>query len=106
MARWDYVQLARTAITEMLDQHHAVVWPEVEARAADVAWASNPVPVNPHWLTTARQRLVADMYCETEAKALKAIEKLRRANRAEFSDDDLTQLKAAAALLERLAEKL
>lgn len=57
MARYDYLALARAALTEMLDEHHAVVWPEVEARASDERWRDHPVPLDPHWMTTARREL-------------------------------------------------
>lgn len=53
-----YVELGETAIRGMLDEHHAVVWPEIEARAADRTWGELPYPVDPHHLTTARSRLL------------------------------------------------
>src|SRR5262245_1118721 len=44
----------------MLSEHHAVVWPEIEARAADRIWGELPYPVDPHHLTTASSRLIRE----------------------------------------------
>jgi hypothetical protein len=55
-----YVDLGETAIRQMLREHHAVVWPEIEARAADRVWGDLPYAVDPHHLTTARSNLLAD----------------------------------------------
>lgn len=54
----DYEDRAVEVVVSMLEQEHAVVWPEVEAKAADVRWAGQQVGINPHHLTTARKRLI------------------------------------------------
>jgi hypothetical protein len=43
-----YTVLARAAILELLDQQHAVVWPEVEARLAEQPWRDLSGGLNPH----------------------------------------------------------
>ncbi len=49
--------LGRKAILELLEEEHAAVWLEVEAKVADHAWHSLRRPVQPHHLTTARTQL-------------------------------------------------
>ena len=44
----------------MLNELHVVVWPEIEARAADRAWGELPSSIDPHHLTTARAHLLRD----------------------------------------------
>lgn len=52
-----YVRLGMEAITQMVDQEHAVVWSEVEAKAADRAWPGVGRRVDPHNLSAARLAL-------------------------------------------------
>lgn len=54
----DYVVLGRRAILELLDQQHAVVWQEAEARIADAAWPTIGHRIEPHHLSTARRDLL------------------------------------------------
>ena len=57
----DYPALGRTAIAELLDQEHAVVWSEVEAKLTDRRWPTLPAGVmriDPHHLSTARHDLL------------------------------------------------
>lgn len=53
-----YVDLGVNAIWELLEEEHAVVMPEIEAKISEEAYGSSPVPVDPHHLTTARKQLV------------------------------------------------
>jgi hypothetical protein len=55
-----YVRLAKRAIREFLDESHASVSPEMEARFSDMQWKTLPYPIDPHHVTTARAELVAE----------------------------------------------
>lgn len=60
MDRRGYVDLGKTAIVLLLEQQHAAVWPEIEAKIADQPWPGMRYPIDPHHLTTARQELHRD----------------------------------------------
>jgi hypothetical protein len=60
VAAVDYVDLGRQAIVGILLDQHAVVWPEIESRAADRVWGGLSSPVNPHVLTEAKRELLRD----------------------------------------------
>jgi hypothetical protein len=53
----DYQALAVRAIRGILEQEHAVVWNEVEARASERSWADLPSRIDPHHLTNARRAM-------------------------------------------------
>ena len=53
-----YVNLGVNAIWELLEEEHAVVMPEIEAKISEEAYGSSPLPVDHHHLTTARKQLV------------------------------------------------
>jgi hypothetical protein len=55
-----WIDLAKRVIVEIIDEQHAVVWPEIEARAADFQWSTSPRLIQPHVLTEARKRLRRD----------------------------------------------
>lgn len=52
-----YDRWAVHAAEEMVAIEHAMVWAEVEAKAADQAWGSLPRHIDPHHLTNARHQL-------------------------------------------------
>lgn len=52
-----WVELGKETILRLLQDEHAVVWPEVEAKIADRAYPPNVRPIQPHHLTSARQEL-------------------------------------------------
>jgi hypothetical protein len=52
-----YVDLGRQAILNLLDREHALVWLEVEAKAADHVLAGFATTIDPHHLTQARREL-------------------------------------------------
>lgn len=53
----EYTARAVVMIRTILDEHHAVVPPEMEARIAEGKFASSPGNINPHHITTALQSL-------------------------------------------------
>ncbi|MHA6631892.1 hypothetical protein ACU61A_41220 [Pseudonocardia sichuanensis] len=53
----EYVERAATAIHRVLDEHHAVVHSELEARIAEAEFADSPNNINPHHITTALRDL-------------------------------------------------
>ena len=55
-----YIRLGVEAIKQMLSQEHALVWSEVEAKAADQRWEGVASRVDPHNLSAARVRLRAE----------------------------------------------
>lgn len=55
----DWVALGWRAILQILDDEHAVVWPEVEARLSDTIPRGFSHRIDPHHLTTARRQLRA-----------------------------------------------
>jgi hypothetical protein len=58
MRRPTNIELAKEAILELLDAHHATVWPEVEARLAEQPWRHLKRGINPHMLLKARGSLL------------------------------------------------
>lgn len=58
MTPQQYVGLARTAILAVLDDQHAAVGMELEARIADRPHPSVGLPINPHHISTAYQGLL------------------------------------------------
>jgi hypothetical protein len=52
-----YIQLGVDAIMQMVAQEHALIWSEVEAKAADRRWEGVGRRVDPHNLSAARLRL-------------------------------------------------
>lgn len=56
----DYEGIAYEAIPKLLLTEHAVVWNELEAKLAERAVTGTKDGINPHHLTAARRRLVAD----------------------------------------------
>lgn len=54
-----YARWAAQAVEEIVTSEHAVVWTEVEAKAADRVWATIPGHVDPHHLTNARHDLAS-----------------------------------------------
>lgn len=55
-----YDALAFAAVRELIEQELAVVWHEVEAKLAERHHAGAPRGINPHHLTNARRRLLAE----------------------------------------------
>lgn len=53
----EYVARATAMIKQILDEHHAVVHPEIEARVAEGEFASSTRNVDPHHITTALRTL-------------------------------------------------
>lgn len=53
----DYVERAAAAIERTLDEHHAVVHPELEARIAEGEYSDSKNNINPHHITTALRDL-------------------------------------------------
>lgn len=53
----DYVARARTRILDLLDEHLAVVHPELEARIAEGYFRKSPQNIDPHHVTTALREL-------------------------------------------------
>ena len=51
--------MAEQALVELVNVEEAVLWREAEAKIADSRWNSVPRAINPHHLTTARQKLIA-----------------------------------------------
>jgi len=62
----EYEALAAEVVVAVLQAEHAVLASELEAKAADVRWRSHGLPLNPHHLWAARQRLLADGVIEAE----------------------------------------
>jgi len=62
-----YVDQGRHALIELLEQEHAAVWAEVQAKIADEVWPTLPNHVEPHHLTTVRRKLIADEIIEEVA---------------------------------------
>ena len=60
----DYVALARKAITALLDQEHAAVWPEIEAKCADTPFPGIGTRLDPHVLSAARRQLLSSNVIE------------------------------------------
>src|SRR5680860_1686156 len=56
----DYLGLGIQALRELLNEHLAAPWREVEARISDNRWTSVPLAIQPHVLTRARQFLRAE----------------------------------------------
>jgi hypothetical protein len=54
--RW-WVDLGKETIVRLLENEHAAVWPEIEAKAADRTYPGNTRRIQPHHLTTARKEL-------------------------------------------------
>lgn len=50
-----WIDLGKESIVRLLENEHAVVWPEVEAKLADRAYYPNTRPIQPHHLTSARK---------------------------------------------------
>lgn len=61
----EYVDLAVAGIRGLVEQEHAVVWLEVEAKLADVVRPPLPHYIEPHHLSTARRLLVDEIEEET-----------------------------------------
>jgi hypothetical protein len=67
-----YLQAAGEGILRLIDEEHAVVWPEVEAKLSDRPQLPiAPYGINPHHLTNARrqlieQRLIEPVYASTK----------------------------------------
>src|SRR5690349_15489328 len=53
-----YLSEGRQAVLELLFREHAAVWPEVQAKIADVVWPTLANVVDPHHLTTVRRELL------------------------------------------------
>jgi hypothetical protein len=53
----EYTARATAMIKRVLDEHHAVVHPEIEARVAEGEFASSTGNINPHHITTALRSL-------------------------------------------------
>lgn len=64
-----YARLAVQALTEMVDRENAVVWAEVEAKAADAVWNGFPTRIDPHHLTNARHQLTDQGVVDHEVSA-------------------------------------
>ena len=62
-----YVNLAVAALTDMLDKELALVWGEVEAKAAERKWGTLPYSIDPHHLTAARRLVQNELFVETTA---------------------------------------
>src|SRR4051812_47384265 len=60
MVARDYQELAVKAVRGILEQEHAVVWNEVEARASERSWGDLPSRIDPHHLTNARRMMVEE----------------------------------------------
>lgn len=54
----EWVERAAQAITSLLDEHHALVGPELEARIAERYFKTSPGNIDPHHVTTARNNLL------------------------------------------------
>jgi hypothetical protein len=54
----EYVGFAERALIELVRAEGAVLVREAEAKISEARWPSVPTPVNPHHVTTARQRLL------------------------------------------------
>ena len=70
MARYtpnEYVGFAERALMELIRGEGAVLVREAEAKISDERWPTVPTPVNPHHLTTARQRLLKRGWLELSA---------------------------------------
>lgn len=61
-----YVDRAKAAILELIEEHHALVWLEVEARLADVQGEPKLQEFHPHILTLARRELAGSDLEEVE----------------------------------------
>lgn len=64
-----YARWAVQALEEMVASEHAVVWPEVEAKAADRAWGQVGGHIDPHHLTNARHQLTSRGVIDSEIRA-------------------------------------
>jgi hypothetical protein len=53
----EWLARARAALLDLLDQEHAVVWPEVEAKLSDKRWRERGQVFDPHLLSTVRSQL-------------------------------------------------
>ncbi len=52
----EYRELAYAALIDIVTTLHAAVWDEIEAKVAEAQWPTAPCTIDPHHLTTARQR--------------------------------------------------
>jgi hypothetical protein len=55
-----YLAEGRQAMLELLFREHAAVWPEVQAKIADVIWPTLENVIDPHHLTTIRRDLLRE----------------------------------------------
>ena len=53
----EYREVAYNGLFQLISAEHAVVWDEVEAKLAEQVWRDLPFRIQPHHLTTARDRL-------------------------------------------------
>lgn len=58
--RAGWVALGKVALAEMLDQHYAAPWVEIEARLSAKRWRDNSYTIDPHILTIAKGELLSD----------------------------------------------